>query len=229
MQLAQRVPGLYAMQAEAIFEAAKHSDFQGKFDIMIPLIRTPAELHAVKREIAEVAQKHGMRGRYGLRAMIETVDAVKHAGEIAREVDGISFGTNDLTAEVMGGIKRNDVAAAHQWSIDKNHVGKSPFLTLAEPVKDLMRQTVDAARAANPAINIGICGHQVAADPASLEFCQEIGLDSVSVPATVECMMPTRIFAAQAALKHPREKADGFAARNPRRDPLSRDGSSQQP
>jgi len=204
VQLAEKIPGLYAMQAEAIFDAAKETGYAGKLEVMIPLVRTVAELKAVKHEVAEIAKKHGMQDRYQLRAMVETLEAVKCAGDIAKEVSGVSFGTNDLTAEAMGDMKRDDIAATREWMAKHNHVGKSPFLTLAKPVKAMIKETVEAARKANPDIDIGICGHQVAGDYPSIQFCQQVGLDSISVPASAEHLVSSRIIAGQAALEHPR-------------------------
>ena len=212
VQLAEKTPGLYAMQSEAIFEAAKETGYTGKLEIMIPLIRTTEELRAVKREVAVTAKKYGMEERYQLRAMVETLEAVKCAGEIAKEVSGISFGTNDLTAESMGDMKRDDIAATREWMAKHNHVGKSPFLTLSKPVKSLIQETVEAARKANPAIDIGICGHQVAGDQPSITFCQQVGLDSISVPSSAEHLVSSRIIAGQVALENPRtQQHDGGA------------------
>src|SRR5262249_42136314 len=142
--------------------AMHDTNYKGQVDIMVPLIRTPQEMQALKEEIAVVASKHGMEGKYKLRAMVETFKSVKNATEIARLVDGISFGTNDLTAESMKGVERNDVAATRQWQVKHHHVGKSPFLRLSKPIEAMMKAVVKAARKANPHIDIGICGHQVA-------------------------------------------------------------------
>jgi hypothetical protein len=107
-------------------------------------------------------------------------------------------------AEAMGDMKRDDIAATREWMARNNHVGKSPFLTLAKAVKALIHETVDAARKANPNIDIGICGHQVAGDYASIGFCQKVGLDSISVPSSAEHLVSSRIIAGQVALEHPR-------------------------
>jgi len=206
VQLAECIPGLYAMQAEAIFEAAKETEFNGQLDVMIPLVRTVEEFRAAKQEVTAAAEKTGMTGKYKIRAMIETLDAVKNAAKIAQEADGLSFGTNDLTSESMGGVARNDIVATREWMarLDVNHVGKSPFLRLSDTVKKLMEETVAKARAAKSGIDIGICGHQVAGEADSIEFCHRLGLDSISVPAAPEYLLASRIIVGQATLNHSR-------------------------
>lgn len=203
-QLALKTPGLYAMQAAAIFEAAQDVGFKGPIDIMVPLVRTPEETRALKEEIAQVAAQHGMQGQYKFRAMIETFKSVKNAGEIAKLADGLSFGTNDLTAESMKGAERNDVVATRAWQVKHHHVGKSPFLRLSKPVEAMIKAVVKAARQTNPKIDISICGHQMAdVATSSIGICQQLGLDSFSVPAGEEYLIPARIAAGQAALTHP--------------------------
>ncbi|MCK5591555.1 MAG: hypothetical protein KAI72_06335, partial [Candidatus Pacebacteria bacterium] len=163
-QLALQIPGLYAMQAEAIFEAAKEADYKGTPEIMLPLIRTPEEVEYLKAEIDTAAEKYGFKDRYRFGSMIETLDAVNNAGEIAKQCHFLSFGTNDLTTETLGGIKRNNIVATRKWMIENGHRDKCPFNRLAELVKEYMKTAIAAARKSNPDIEIGICGHQVAGD-----------------------------------------------------------------
>jgi pyruvate,orthophosphate dikinase len=167
-------------------------------------VRTADEFRAAKKEIAAIAARAGMTGKYKLRAVIETLDAVKNIEEIAKEADGLSFGTNDLTSESMAGVARNDVVATRKWMVENNHIGLSPFLRLSDPVQRLMQETVARALTANPTINIGCCGHQIAGEPGSIAICHQLGLNSISVPANAEYLLSSRIIAAHAALNFPR-------------------------
>lgn len=221
-QLAVHTPNLYKTQAEAIFAAAKETGYSSRIDIMIPMVRTSDEMKVLKKEVEAAAKHYGVKNRYTLRAMIETRDAVKNTGEIAKLVDGISFGTNDLTADVMNGIKRNDVDGIKQWSVDNNHIGRSPFLTLSKPVLHLMKESTEAARRANPDIDVGICGNQASADVPSIKKCHEMRLNSISVPTSEACLLISRIISAQTAAKDPREMA-GFSKKHAKRNPLKED------
>ena len=188
------------MQAEAIFEAAKEADYKGTPEIMLPLIRTPEEVEYLKAEIDAAAEKYGFKNRYRFGAMIETLDAVNNAGEIAKQCHFLSFGTNDLTTETLGGIKRNNIVATREWMIENGHRDKSPFIRLAESVKEHMTTAIAEAKKSNPDIEIGICGHQVAGDDQSIKACHKIGLNSISVPASVGFIVSSMIVAAQAIL-----------------------------
>jgi len=199
-QLALQMPGLYAMQAEAIFKAAKEADYKSTPEIMLPLIRTFEELEYLKAEIDTVAEKYNFKDKYRFGSMIETLDAVSNAGEIAKQCHFLSFGTNDLTTETLGGIKRNNIVATREWMIENGHRNKSPFIRLAESVKEHMATTIAAAKKANPDIEIGICGHQVAGDDQSIKACHKLGLNSISVPANASSIVSSTIIAAQAVL-----------------------------
>ncbi|HVW90926.1 MAG TPA: putative PEP-binding protein [Gaiellaceae bacterium] len=75
-----------------------------------------------------------------------------------------------------------------------------PFATLdVDGGGELIRLAVERGRAANPALEIGICGEH-GGDPASIAFCDEVGVDYVSCsPFRVPV---ARLAAAQAALAH---------------------------
>lgn len=215
--LALKTPGLYHMQAQAIFEAAKEAGFTGKVNIMLPLVRDANDVRYLKGEVEETALANGMSSRYGLHAMIETPEAVKNAGEIAKMVEGLSYGTNDLTAAALGNIKRNDVAATHEWMArrENNHTGKSPWLRISKPVETWIAESAEAARAANPNVKLGICGHQ-ASEVSSIEICQKLGLDSISVPASAEYLIPSALIAGQQAIKYPRQRTQTAETASPK-------------
>ena len=74
-----------------------------------------------------------------------------------------------------------------------------PFMTIdRDGVGELVRIGAERGRATRPDLKMGICGEH-GGDPASVAFCQEIGLDYVSCsPYRVPI---ARLAAAQAALR----------------------------
>ena len=81
---------------------------------------------------------------------------------------------------------------------ERKLVPANPFVTIDRPgVGALMRTAVEAGKAANPSIHLGICGEH-GGDPASVVFCHELGLDYVSCsPFRVET---ARLAAGQASV-----------------------------
>ena len=82
--------------------------------------------------------------------------------------------------------------------IDKGIFERDPFVTLdQEGVGDLIRIAAERGRAVRPDVKLGICGEH-GGDPASIQFCESVGLDYVSCsPYRVPI---ARLAAAQAAI-----------------------------
>jgi pyruvate,orthophosphate dikinase len=101
------------------------------------------------------------------------------AGTIAKELDFLSFGTNDLT-QMTFGFSRDDSQKYLDAYLELGILKQDPFLTLdREGVGALILFAVQQARQANRQITIGVCGEH-GGDPASIEFFHEIGVDYVS-------------------------------------------------
>ena len=168
---------------------------------MVPLIATKAELDLVKERIdamAEaVARERGSKVNYQVGTMIELPRASLRAGEIAESAQFFSFGTNDLTQTTYG-ISRDDAASFLGTYVSRGVLPSDPFISIdREGVGELMRIGVERGRKRRPKLKVGICGEH-GGDPASVEFCHEIGLDYVSCsPFRVPI---ARLAAAQAAL-----------------------------
>ncbi|HHP50484.1 MAG TPA: pyruvate, phosphate dikinase, partial [Moorella mulderi] len=204
-------PEIYAMQAEAIFRAVAQLVQEGVEvypEVEIPLVSHVNELKCLKELIHQVAQKvkeeTGVDFSYKVGTMMETPRACLTAGELAQEADFFSFGTNDLTQTTFG-FSRDDAEAKfmHRYIEDKI-LPVDPFVVIdREGVGRLMEMAVKEGRAANPRLEIGICGEH-GGEPNSVEFCHLIGLDYVSCSPFRLPM--ARIAAAQAALKEKRAR-----------------------
>jgi pyruvate,orthophosphate dikinase len=199
-------PEIYEMQARAIFEAAVAVKAEtGETvtpEIMIPLVMTRKELDILKAVIDKVAGEIGKReGRdiaYQVGTMIELPRAALRAGQIAETAEFFSFGTNDLTQTTFG-LSRDD-AASFLPAYQRNGIlEQDPFATLdTVGVGELMQIAAERGRATRPNLKLGICGEH-GGDPASIKFCETVGLDYVSCsPYRVPI---ARLAAAQAALQ----------------------------
>ena len=140
--------------------------------------------------------------KYEVGTMIEIPRAALTAGEIAKEADFFSFGTNDLT-QMTFGFSRDDAAKFLTAYYDNKIYESDPFQHLDQTgVGRLVKMAAEDGRAANPNLVLGICGEH-GGDPSSVEFCHNVGLDYVSCsPFRVPI---ARLAAAQAAIKNPRK------------------------
>ena len=181
------VPGLVAMQARAVLEAAADRIDAGgdpRPEIMVPLVSTVAELAHVRRGLeqvaAEVEAERGFAVPHSIGTMIEVPRAALTADLIATEADFFSFGTNDLT-QMTWGFSRDDVEAAFFPAyLDLGILSVSPFETLdAVGVGALVAAAVAKGRAAKPDLHLGICGEH-GGDPDSIHFFESVGLDYLS-------------------------------------------------
>ena len=205
-RLAISYPEIAEMQARAIFEAAveaaKKTGAPVVPEIMVPLVGLVQELDYVKARIdrvaANVMEEAGTRIDYLVGTMIELPRAAIRAHAIAGTAEFFSFGTNDLTQTTFG-ISRDDAAAFLESYRQKGIIEQDPFVSLdVEGVGELVRMAAEKGKAARPDIKLGICGEH-GGDPASIRFCEEVGLDYVSCsPFRVPI---ARLAAAQAAVR----------------------------
>ncbi|MGL5733681.1 MAG: putative PEP-binding protein, partial [Beijerinckiaceae bacterium] len=134
---------------------------------------------------------------YQVGTMIELPRACVMAGEIAQTAEFFSFGTNDLTQTTLG-ISRDDAASFLGPYTAKGILPADPFVTIdQEGVGALMRMGVERGRKVRADIKLGICGEH-GGDPASIAFCESVGLDYVSCSPYRAPI--ARLAAAQAAL-----------------------------
>jgi phosphoenolpyruvate-protein kinase (PTS system EI component) len=93
-------PEILATQLRALARARDHADVR----VLLPFVRTAAEVNAVRRLAAPALQ---------IGAMIESPDAVEAIEPIASAADFLSIGTNDLTATTLGLERTMDAPQYH--------------------------------------------------------------------------------------------------------------------
>ncbi|MFC5759419.1 pyruvate, phosphate dikinase [Rhizobium sp. GCM10022189] len=186
-RLAISYPEIVEMQARAIFEAAvaaaQETGAAVVPEIMVPLVGLRSELDYVKAKIDAVAQdvmsEAGMRIDYLVGTMIELPRAALRAHVIAEAAEFFSFGTNDLTQTTFG-ISRDDASAFIPTYQRKGIIEHDPFISLDfDGVGELIRIAAERGRRTRNDMKLGICGEH-GGDPASIHFCETIGLDYVS-------------------------------------------------
>jgi len=204
-RLAITYPEIYLMQVRAIIEAAIESEKEGIKvfpEIMIPLTSELKEYSFIKEEckteIEKVFKDKNHRIHYKMGTMLELPRACIMAGEIAREAEFFSFGTNDLTQTTFG-LSRDDAGKFLPSYTQKNIYPRDPFVSIDQAgVGFLMKHAISEGKKTNNAIHAGICGEH-GGEPTSVEFCHQIGLEYVSCsPFRVPI---ARLAAAQAVVK----------------------------
>ena len=206
-RLAITYPEIAGMQTKAIMEAAIEVSKEKNIDIvpeiMIPLVGIDTELAQVKKTVLQVAEAckeaHQVEMDYFVGTMIEVPRAALTAGEIAKEAEFFSFGTNDMTQMVFG-LSRDDTGNIIREYIEKGIFEEDPFQTIDQKgVGQLMELAVKQGKQTRPNLKLGICGEH-GGDPKSIDFCHRIGLHYVSCsPYRVPV---ARLAAAQAAIKN---------------------------
>ena len=199
-------PEIYEMQVQAIVEAALEVEARSGTavvpEIMVPLVGSARELELVGERLRKVAERvmaeKGRRIDYLVGTMIELPRAALRAGEIARHAAFFSFGTNDLTQMTLG-LSRDDSGKFLDAYLEAGIFPTDPFRSLdVEGVGELVRIACARGRETRPDLKLGICGEH-GGDPASIAFCEEVGLDYVSCsPYRVPI---ARLAAAQAVLR----------------------------
>ncbi|ADL51207.1 pyruvate, phosphate dikinase [Clostridium cellulovorans] len=206
-RLSVSYPEIAEMQTRAVIEAAIEVKRRHGSDvvpeIMIPLVGEIKELKYVKDIVVKTAdsviKNSGVELQYKVGTMIEIPRAALTADEIAKEAEFFSFGTNDLT-QMTFGFSRDDAAKFLKDYYEKKIYESDPFQKLDQNgVGKLVKMAAELGKSTRPNIKLGICGEH-GGDPASVEFCHEVGLNYVSCsPFRVPV---ARLAAAQAQVKN---------------------------
>jgi pyruvate,orthophosphate dikinase len=179
-------PEIFEMQVRAIMEAACAAAKAGldpQPEIMIPIVGAADELRIMReltqKIVDEVLAERGKLVAPLIGTMIEIPRACVTADDVANQADFFSFGTNDLTQTALG-VSRDDAGRFLPTYVEKGIYPTDPFISIdRKGVGVLMRMAVEKGRGVKPKLKIGICGEH-GGEPASVEFCHEIGLDYVS-------------------------------------------------
>ncbi len=198
-------PEIAIMQTTAVIEAAINVSKEGisvNPEIMIPLIGDEKELAYVKKIICDTAdaiiKKKNSDISYSVGTMIEIPRACLIADKLAQDAEFFSFGTNDLT-QLTYGFSRDDAGKFLNDYYNNNIFDNDPFSKIDSiGVGELVKIAVEKGRKTRPNIHLGICGEH-GGDPASILFCEKVGLDYVSCsPYRVPI---ARLAAAQASIR----------------------------
>jgi pyruvate,orthophosphate dikinase len=198
-------PGLYAMQVQALMEAAADRAAKGGkpiVEVMIPLTVTREEMALARswvvKGIADATKGSAKKPKVSIGTMIETPRAALRADELAEEADFFSFGTNDLT-QMTFGFSRDDIESRMMPAyLEGGLLKRNPFETIDQDgVGELVEIAAKRGRKTKPGIKLGVCGEH-GGDPESIDLFYRVGLDYVSCsPFRVPI---ARLAAAQAVL-----------------------------
>ncbi len=140
--------------------------------IMIPFCRTVDEGKKVKEIMAQNGLAQGKNG-LEIYVMAEIPTNILLAEEFAREFDGFSIGSNDLTQLALGIDRDAGQLKVAGVSNEKN-----------ESVKLLIEKLIEVGKRTHT--KVGICGQAPSDFPDFAQFLVELGIDSISLnPDTV--------------------------------------------
>ena len=121
--------------------------------------------------------------KYQVGTMIEIPRAALTAGEIAKEAEFFSFGTNDLT-QMTFGFSRDD-AAKFLGAYYENKIYESdPFQHLDQiGVGKLVKMAAHDGRETRPDLGLGICGEHGATPRAWSSATMSVWTTSAALPS----------------------------------------------
>lgn len=166
IRISLELPDLFKVQLRAILRASVH----GKVRLLLPMISSLEEVWRAK-ELLEEAKRELRQAGIGfdenmpVGTMVEVPSAVLQADELAREVDFLSLGTNDLIQYLL--------------AVDRNNRKVAPLYEPLHPA--VLRAIAATVRAAKKAEKpLGICG-EMAADPVCALVLIGLGIDQLSM------------------------------------------------
>lgn len=159
-------PDLFLMQVRAMMLA---SDGLNNLGILLPMVTAISEVEEasllIEQAYREVLEEGVDIDKPKFGAMIEVPAAVYQSRQIAKMVDFISVGTNDLTQYILA-VDRNNSRVANLYD------------ALHPAVLRSLMFVVDGARAAG--VNVSVCG-EMASDPVAVILLLAMGFDALSM------------------------------------------------
>jgi phosphotransferase system enzyme I (PtsI) len=208
-------PEIFRHQVRALLRAAA----SGELWVMVPMVTAMEEIRAFRRVVDAAADELAAEGRehsreFALGAMIEVPAAALLADRIAREVDFLSIGSNDLIQYSLA-VDRGNEHVAHLYQ---------PF---HPAILRMVRFVVESAAAAG--IPLSLCG-EMAGDPEITPLLLGLGLRRLSVAPRILPEIKARVRTLEAApLRSLADEALTASSAEEVREILSRLGAATTP
>ena len=163
-------PESFLMQLRAILRASAKKNIW----IMFPMISSLKEVRRAKEYVAQAKASLKNEGvtfdkKIKVGVMIEVPAAAVMAGEIAKEVDFLSIGTNDLIQYLLAVDRGNEVVSQLYQEFDP-----AVMRTIRHIIKEAHKHRIP----------VGMCG-AMAGDPVATLLLLGLGLDEFSVIPTI--------------------------------------------
>ncbi|MFZ5592699.1 MAG: phosphoenolpyruvate--protein phosphotransferase [Pseudomonadota bacterium] len=162
-------PEIFLVQLRAMLRASSGLD---NLNLLLPMISSVTEiddtLALLERAWRDVAESGETIARPRIGVMVEVPSAVYQAESLARRVDFLSIGSNDLTQYLLA-VDRNNARVA------------SLYDSLHPAVLHAVMQVIEGAHRQNKPVSV--CG-EMAGDPAAALLLVGMGIDSLSMSAS---------------------------------------------
>ncbi len=162
-------PDVFLMQIRAMLKANHELN---NLRIMLPMVSGVGEvdeaLHLMDQAYREVIEEGSAMEKPLVGVMIEVPSAVYQSREIARRVDFLSVGSNDLIQYILA-VDRNNPRVAGLYE------------SLHPAILRALMQIVEGAHSEGK--QVGICG-EMASDPVAVILLLAMGFDSLSMNST---------------------------------------------
>jgi phosphotransferase system enzyme I (PtsI) len=149
----------------------------GTLRILLPFVTQADELQQAREVISAAAREIGVDDRVPVGAMIEVPAAALTVDQLARHVDFLSVGTNDLIQYTLAVDRTDERLSGH-------------YEPAAPAVLRLLRTAVVAARRAR--MPISVCG-EMASDPVMVALLVGMGFRSFSMAAAAVPMVKQKL------------------------------------
>jgi phosphotransferase system enzyme I (PtsP) len=162
-------PEIFLVQIRAMMRANQGHE---NLHVMLPMITNLAEIEEAQRLFAQAHEELCAEGEQvmmpAIGVMIEVPAAVYQSREIAKRVDFVSIGSNDLTQYIL--------------AVDRNNARVAGLYDSLHPA--VLRAMMDVvANVHKEGKRVGLCG-ELAGDPVAIPLLIAMGLDSLSLSAT---------------------------------------------